>query len=709
MKSLVIVESPAKVKTIKKYLGEGYEVASSKGHIRDLPKKEMGIDIEHGFTPKYVISSDHVSVVADLKKKAKEADVIYLAGDDDREGEAISWHIKEALELTDEKVRRIVFHEITEKAIKNAIVTPRQIDTNLVNSQQARRVLDRLVGYELSPILWKKVKRGLSAGRVQSVAVKMVVEREREIKNFIPVRSFKVIAQFMNAGNSVLHAELKKSPERQDDVISILESIKDTIFNVTNIEKKSTKRTPPAPFTTSTLQQEASQALGYSVTRTMVIAQKLYEAGRISYMRTDSVVLSEDAIEQARKVISNDFGDDYVNAKQYKNKSKLTQGGHEAIRPTNFEVIEASSDAAEQKLYSLIRRRAIASQMADAEVDKTVVTIDSSSTRKDITFVARGSVIRFDGFLKLYHSHNDEDDNDKILPDVAKGDQLSIKIAIAKEKVSRGPSHYSEASLVKELEERGIGRPSTYATIIGVIQQRGYVILSTREGVKKSFVVIKLTNGEVTVSEEQDTCGGEKNKLFPADIAMITNDFLEKSFSKIMDYNFTADVEKQLDSIADGGKSWTSMISDFYKDFSVDIHACRDVGHVIFEDRLLGVDPTTGKNVYARVTSYGPAIQYGDKTDTEKPKYVSLLKSQNVESITLDEAIKLSEFPKTIGIYDGKPVMVNIGTYGPYVKYDCISAGVYDGINPFTITLDEAIDVIKRKNEYIAKKKATKR
>ena len=704
-KDLVIVESPTKVKTIKKYLGDGYEVASSKGHIRDLPQKDIGIDIKNNFEPKYIITPDHVTVVNELKKRTKEANVIYLASDDDREGEAISWHIKETLNLDNNKTKRIVFHEITEKAIKNAINNPRDIDINLVNSQQARRILDRIVGYELSPVLWKKIQSGLSAGRVQSVAVKMIVEREREINSFTPTKSFKIIAQFVTIDNKNISAELKKTINDKDIVEDLFNKIKNDDFKIVKIEKKLAKRKPSPPFTTSTLQQEASQLLGYSVTRTMLLAQKLYEAGKISYMRTDSVILSEDAIEQARNVIVNDFGEEYLNERQYTNKSKLSQGAHEAIRPTNFANVEVSEDSGEQKLYSLIRRRALASQMADAQIDKTTITINDS-TDIDTIFIAKGSLIRFDGFLKLYQSaFADDSDDDAILPKVSEGDILILKNATGKEKLSRGPSHYSEASLVKELEEKGIGRPSTYAPIINVIQKRGYVLLSSKEGKVRDCNVITLNNGQVSTTIEQEAYGSEKNKLFPTDIAIVVNDFLEKFFTDIVDYNFTADVEKQLDDTANGEKTWTSMLHEFYDKFSIKIDKCRDEEHVKMVPKLLGIDPTTGKNIYIRVTKYGSVIQIGNKTETESPRYINLLKTQKIEDITLEEAIKMSTLPRKIGEYNGKEIIANIGIYGPYVNHDGVFAPIKNGCDLFSISLEEAIKLIENRKEYIKNKK----
>ena len=565
MRNLVIVESPAKAKTIKKYLGDDFEVTSSQGHIRDLPTKEIGIDIDNNFTPKYIINPDKKRIVNDLKRMSSSAKVVYLASDDDREGEAISWHLKTALELTDDKIKRIVFHEITEKAIKNAVANPRKIDMDLVNSQQARRLLDRLVGYKLSPVLWKKIKSGLSAGRVQSVAVKMIVEREREIRDFKSEKSFKVVASFKTADDKTFCAELKKNTKNEEETKSLFLELSNKNFEISKVEKKKVVKSPVAPFTTSTLQQEASTKLGFSVTQTMLLAQHLYEAGKISYMRTDSVVLSEDAIKQAQKVIKQTYGEEYCQQRQFTTKSKNAQEAHEAIRPTHFEDIDVSADEKEQKLYTLIRTRALASQMADAIINKTTLTITTDNTT---IFIAKGEVIEFDGFLKLYQTKKDEDEDDNIkLPKVKEGDILTLIKLIGKEKHSQGPSRFSEASLVKELEEKGIGRPSTYAPTIATIQNRGYIIKDSREGEKVEFKVITLEKNKITEEIEKKTEGSEKNKLYPTDIALITNDFLVTNFAEITNYDFTAKVEKELDDIAEGKNNWIKMLQNFYDKF----------------------------------------------------------------------------------------------------------------------------------------------
>ena len=703
MRNLVIVESPAKAKTIKKYLGDDFEVTSSQGHIRDLPTKEIGIDIDNNFTPKYIINPDKKRIVNDLKRMSASAKVVYLASDDDREGEAISWHLKTALELTDDKIKRIVFHEITEKAIKNAVANPRKIDMDLVNSQQARRLLDRLVGYKLSPVLWKKIKSGLSAGRVQSVAVKMIVEREREIRNFKSEKSFKVVASFKTVDDKTFCAELKKNTKNEEETKALFLELSNKNFEISKVEKKKVVKSPVAPFTTSTLQQEASTKLGFSVTQTMLLAQHLYEAGKISYMRTDSVVLSEDAIKQAQKVIKQTYGEEYCQQRQFTTKSKNAQEAHEAIRPTHFEDIDVSADEKEQKLYTLIRTRALASQMADAIINKTTLTITPDSTT---IFIAKGEVIEFDGFLKLYQTKKDEDEDDNIkLPKVKEGDILTLIKLIGKEKHSQGPSRFSEASLVKELEEKGIGRPSTYAPTIATIQNRGYIIKDSREGEKVEFKVITLEKNKITEGIEKKTEGSEKNKLYPTDIALITNDFLVTNFAEITNYDFTAKVEKELDDIAEGKNNWIKMLQNFYDKFISEVNKCSNSERVEFTSRLLGVDPKTGKNIYVRVAKFGPVIQIGDKNENEKPHFINLLKGQNVESITLNDVLKLMSFPKIIGEYKNKEVIVNIGPYGAYIKCGDINATIFDQSRIFDISLDEAKSLIEKKIEYQQKVK----
>lgn len=703
MRNLVIVESPAKAKTIKKYLGDDFEVTSSQGHIRDLPTKEIGIDIDNNFTPKYIINPDKKRIVNDLKRMSASAKVVYLASDDDREGEAISWHLKTALELTDDKIKRIVFHEITEKAIKNAVANPRKIDMDLVNSQQARRLLDRLVGYKLSPVLWKKIKSGLSAGRVQSVAVKMIVEREREIRNFKSEKSFKVVASFKTADDKTFCAELKKNTKNEEETKALFLKLSNKNFEISKVEKKKVMKSPVAPFTTSTLQQEASTKLGFSVTQTMLLAQHLYEAGKISYMRTDSVVLSEDAIKQAQKVIKQTYGEEYCQQRQFTTKSKNAQEAHEAIRPTHFEDIEVSADEKEQKLYTLIRTRALASQMADATINKTTLTITPDNTT---IFIAKGEIIEFDGFLKLYQTKKDEDEDDNIkLPKVKEGDILILIKLIGKEKHSQGPFRFSEASLVKELEEKGIGRPSTYAPTIATIQNRGYIIKDSREGEKVEIKVITLEKNKITEGIEKKTEGSEKNKLYPTDIALITNDFLVTNFAEITNYDFTAKVEKELDDIAEGKNNWIKMLQNFYDKFISEVNKCSNSERVEFTSRLLGIDSKTGKNIYVRIAKFGPVIQIGDKNENEKPHFINLLKGQNVESITLNDVLKLMSFPKIIGEYKNKEVIVNIGPYGAYIKCGDINATIFDQSRIFDISLDEAKSLIEKKIEYKQKGK----
>ena len=701
MVNLVIVESPAKAKTIKKYLGDGFSVMSSFGHIRDLPTKELGIDIEHDFIPDYIVLPDKKRIVSELEKASRSSDIVYLASDDDREGEAISWHLKTVLKLSDDKIKRIVFHEITEKAISNALKNPRQIDMSLVDSQQARRLLDRIVGYKLSPILWKKIKSGLSAGRVQSVAVRLIVEREREIKAFTPEKFFKVSGEFASTNGEVFSAEMKKNLKTDIEVREVFTRLKDAIFRISKVERKQLSRSPLSPFTTSSLQQEANNHYGYSVSQTMLLAQHLYEAGHISYMRTDSVLLSDDARQQAQEVIIATFGEKYIQQRQFSTKSKLVQGAHEAIRPTHFEKVIVSEDEKEQRLYTLIRNRTLASQMADAVIDKTTFAITNNIT--DSLFVAKGEVVKFDGFLRLYKNVSTED-KDISLPDLKECDVVKMNYLLGKEHTTQGPARYTEAALVKDLEEKGIGRPSTYAPTISTIQTRGYVIKDSREGKKVQRQMIKLFSGNITERIEIKTEGSEKNKLYPTDIAMVTNDFLTDHFPDITDYTFTADIEKQLDVIAEGQLSWENMLHDFYRSFLKELDKCSDTSRVEFDVRLLGVDPTTGKNIYARIAKFGPVIQLGDKEDTQKPRFVGMLKNQSVSSITLEEALVLLSYPKKIGVYNNDDVMLMLGPYGAYIKCGKINAPIYDQSRIAGITEQEAIILIDKKKNYIKKK-----
>ena len=701
MGNLVIVESPAKAKTIKKYLGDGFSVMSSFGHIRDLPTKELGVDIEHDFTPGYIVLPDKKKIVSDLEKASRSSDIVYLASDDDREGEAISWHLKTVLKLSDDKIKRIVFHEITEKAITNAIKNPRQINMSLVDSQQARRLLDRIVGYKLSPILWKKIKSGLSAGRVQSVAVRLIVEREREINAFTPEKSFKVSGDFVATNGDCFSAEMKKNLKTDIEVRDVFTKLNDAVFSISKVEKKQLSRSPLSPFTTSSLQQEANNHYGYSVSQTMLLAQHLYEAGHISYMRTDSVLLSDDARQQAQDVIMSTFGEKYIQHRQFSAKSKLVQGAHEAIRPTHFEKITVSDDEKEQRLYTLIRNRALASQMADAIIDKTTFTITNNIT--DSLFVAKGEVIKFDGFLRLYKNVSTED-KDISLPDLKEGDVVKMKYLLGKEHQTQGPARYTEAALVKDLEEKGIGRPSTYAPTISTIQTRGYVIKDSREGKKVQRKIIKLKNSNIEETVETKTEGSEKNKLYPSDIAMVTNDFLTEHFPDITDYAFTADVEKQLDVIADGQLQWVNMLHDFYCSFLNELNKCSDTSRVEFNVRLLGVDPATGKNIYARVAKFGPVIQLGDNDAADKPRFVGMLKNQSVSSITLEEALVLLSYPKKIGVYNNEEVLLTLGPYGAYIKCGKINAPIFDQSRIADITETEAITLIEKKIDYSKRK-----
>ncbi|MDR2401887.1 MAG: type I DNA topoisomerase [Cytophagales bacterium] len=707
-KFLVIVESPAKAKTIKKFLSSDYNVTSSQGHIRDLPAKELAVDIENDFTPTYVVNGDKKKLVNELKVLSLNAEIVYLASDDDREGEAISWHLKEALGLTEERIKRIVFHEITSKAILNAIKNPRTINTNLVNSQQARRILDRLVGYELSPVLWKKIKSGLSAGRVQSVAVKMIVDRERTIQKFEITGSFKVNATFFTAKGEQVVAELKKNIDTYEKTKTIISDFTKAKFVVTDIEKKQATKFPHPPFTTSTLQQEACHLLGFNVSQTMLLAQHLYENGKISYMRTDSVILSEDALEQAKNVILKDYGKEYFEQRNFKTKSRNAQEAHEAIRPTNFFDVQVSEDVNEQKLYNLIRRRALASQMAEAKIDRTTITIMNDVSKTNI-FVLKGSVVVFDGFLKIYKNSDDEEnDEDKFIPEINANESLVLQNVLAKERFSRGPLRFNEASLVKELEEQGIGRPSTYAPIISTIQKRGYVIERSEMGKMIDCRTLKWENGELNEGIVQERSGSQKNKLFPTDIAMVVNDFLVEYFPDITHYDFTAEIENQLDLVAKGKDDWVKMIHKFHDKFAEQLVAISSKDQPkISTTKFLGNDPQTNKPIYARITQFGSVLQLGDKTESQTPKYVNLLKTQNIETITLEEALQLFAFPKNIGEYKDHEIILDIGAYGPYVKWNSINAslpaGEYDISN---LPLDVAVQAIEKRIAYDEMKKA---
>lgn len=702
-KNLVIVESPAKAKTIEGFLGKEFTVKSSFGHVRDLPEKGLSIDIKNGFKPDYVVSDDKKKVIDELKKLSSAASMVWLATDEDREGEAISWHLKEALKLDDKKTKRITFNEITKNAILKAIDSPRQIDYNLVNAQQARRVLDRLVGFELSPVLWKKVRPSLSAGRVQSVAVRLLVEREKEIHEFKSVAFYKTVALF-KVGNSMMKAELNKRFATKKEAVDFVNQCNGAKFNIEDLVKKPGKKSPSAPFTTSTLQQEASRKLGFSVARTMSVAQKLYEAGHITYMRTDSVNLSDTALTASKNEIIKLFGADYANPKKYVTKSKGAQEAHEAIRPVYFNKQAAGNDASEQRLYELIWKRTIASQMADALLEKTTVTI-SVSGRKE-AFIAEGEVIKFDGFLKVYMEGTDEESeegNSTMLPPMKVGQKLEYSEISSTQRFSHHPPRYTEASLVKKLEELGIGRPSTYAPTISTVQKRNYVVKEDRDGVKRKYDFILLKDGKVKEDQKEETTGAEKSKLFPTDMGKLVTDFLVQYFGDILDYSFTATVEKEFDDIAQGILKWNDMIKKFYGPFHKDVINTLENSERVKGDRVLGKDPVSGKPVIARIGRFGPMVQIGEATDDEKPRFASLRKEQSIQTITLEQAMELFKLPRTLGNYEGKTVVANIGRFGPYISHNGIFASLRanDGDDPMSITLERAIELLILKKEAI--------
>jgi DNA topoisomerase I len=701
-KNLVIVESPAKAKTIEGYLGKDFKVASSMGHIRDLPKGGDAIDIENGFVPTYEVSPEKKDIIQKLKKLAEDAEMVYLASDEDREGEAISWHLKEVLDLTDKKTRRIVFTEITKKAILNAIQNPRGIDIDLVNAQQARRVLDRLVGYELSPILWKKIKTGLSAGRVQSVAVRLVVEREREITEFKVKSSYKVNALFDLGKGKTLVAELNERFDTEKEALDFLESCKAAKYTIADLQTRPSKRSPAPPFTTSTLQQEAARKLGFSVIQTMTVAQKLYEAGKISYMRTDSVNLSDEARNGAANQIRSAFGNEFHQPRQFKTKSSGAQEAHEAIRPTDFSVMDPGMDRNAFRLYELIWRRAIASQMADAELEKTTATIKISTNQRNL--IATGEVIKFEGFLKVYMESGDEEDeeeNTKVLPPLNIGQVLTLEQMVAKQIFSRHPPRYTEASLVKKLEEMGIGRPSTYAPTITTVQKRGYVVKEMREGVERKYNVFTLKDDQIAKREDSEITGAEKNKLFPTNTAMVVNDFLVEHFPDITDYSFTSDIEQEFDEIANGKLEWQKMIANFYKPFHKKVTKTELVERSsVGRSRELGVDPKTGKNIYAKLGKFGAYVQIGENPDDnggEKPKFASLRPGQFIENLTLEIALELFKMPRDLGLFEEKPVVISIGRFGPYVLHDKKFVSIPKDLDPYTITFEKAVELIEAK------------
>ncbi|CAI9429095.1 type I DNA topoisomerase [Candidatus Ornithobacterium hominis] len=700
-KNLVIVESPAKAKTIQKYLGEDFRVESSFGHIADLPKKNMGIDISNNFEPIYEISPDKKEVVAKLRRLSKEASVVWLASDEDREGEAIAWHLYQQLGLKANETKRIVFNEITKKAILNAIENPREIDENLVNAQQARRILDRLVGFEMSPVLWKKVKPGLSAGRVQSVAVRLIVEREKEILDFTPENSFKVTGDFQLKSGEIFSAHLNHDFEDFSSLRKFIEKCQSAEFSVGEIDKKLGKRNPSAPFTTSTLQQEASRKLGFSVARTMRVAQQLYESGLITYMRTDSVNLSSEAISAASHYIEENFGKEYKQVRKYTSKTKGAQEAHEAIRPTNLRMEQGGADASQQRLYDLIWKRTIASQMAEAKLEKTTIDVDMSNQKKHV-FRGKGEVVLFDGFLRVYQESTDDDEMVQpkgmtILPPMEKGDVLIPNSIFGLEKFTRHPARYSEASLVKKLEELGIGRPSTYAPTISTIQKRKYVEIVNLEGEKRKLKAIRLEKQKIKEFTENEIFGADKRKLKPTDVGIVVNDFLVNYFKNIMDYQFTAKVEEDFDEIAAGKEDWFKILDEFYGSFHKNVTDVEENADRATGERLLGKDPETGKNVYARIGRYGAMVQIGETEEEEKPKFSGLNPNQNISTITLEEALKLFELPKDLGEYKKEPVSVNVGRYGPYVKFGEKYISLPKDLDPNEVNLAQAQEVIDAK------------
>ncbi|MCD4744672.1 MAG: type I DNA topoisomerase [Bacteroidales bacterium] len=703
VENLVIVESPAKAKTIEKFLGNDFLVKSSFGHVRDLFKKSISVDIEKDFKPNYEISSDKKKIVNELKKIAKEAKTVWLATDEDREGEAISWHLVKALNLEEDKTKRIVFHEITKTAITEAIKNPRGIDKNLVDAQQARRVLDRLVGYELSPLLWKKIKPALSAGRVQSVAVRLIVEREEDIKAFKSTSSYKITANFeINKDNkiSVLNAELPKRFKTKDEALEFLNRCKSAEYTIISIEKKPAKKSPAPPFTTSTLQQEASRKLGFPVARTMLVAQQLYESGKITYMRTDSVNLSNLALSMAKKEITESYGAKYVKIRKYITKSKSAQEAHEAIRPTYFNNQSIEGDISQKRLYELIWKRTIASQMSDALLEKTNVNIDISTTQEK--FIAKGEILLFDGFLKVYLESSDDGDSEAkkgVLPPLKIGEKLLLQEIIAMERFTQYPPRYTEASLVKKMEELGIGRPSTYAPTISTIQKREYVVKEDREGYLRKYNQISLKNNIIKEEIKAEKTGYEKAKLFPTDIGGIVNKFLVQYFKNILDYNFTANVEREFDEIAKGQKIWNEMIKDFYSPFHNQIEETLEKSKKHSGERLLGQDPKTGINVYAKIGRYGPIIQKGETEAEQKPKFAGMKKGQSIDTITLNEALELFKYPRNIGEYEKEEISVAIGRFGPYVKHKALFYSLKKTDDPASINKERAVELIEEKRK----------
>lgn len=701
-KNLVIVESPAKAKTIEGFLGKEYTVKSSFGHVRDLPKSTIGVEVEKDFLPVYETPSDKKAVVAELKKLSKQAETVWLATDEDREGEAISWHLAESLGLEEAKYKRIVFHEITKKAILNAIENPRLIDINLVDAQQARRVLDRLVGFELSPLLWKKVKPALSAGRVQSVAVRLIVEREKEIQAFKTGFSYRLIALFdvdHNGQTLVVKAELPKRFDKKEEALAFLESCKGARFTVEDIDTRPAKKSPAPPFTTSTLQQEASRKLGFSVSRTMMVAQRLYESGKITYMRTDSVNLSGTAMAMAKEEIEKTYGERYIKLRKFTTKTKGAQEAHEAIRPTYMNASQVGGDASEQRLYELIWKRTIASQMSDAELEKTTINIGISNNKE--RFVATGEVLVFDGFLKVYLESSDEEEEETsaVLPPLGVGQILPLKEISAFQRFSKSPPRYTEASLVKKMEELGIGRPSTYAPTISTIQKREYIIKESRDGEPRQYDVITLAKDRITEQSKTEITGAEKNKLFPTDIGIVVNNFLLEYFHEIMDYNFTASVEKEFDEIAQGQKIWNKVIEKFYHSFHDRVEQTLKTSEKHSGERLLGVDPKSGRNVYVKIGRFGPMAQIGEPDETDKPLFAGLRKDQSLESINLEEALELFRLPREVGMFEDKEIVAAIGRFGPYLRHDGQFYSIPKSEDPLTVDTPAAIQIIEDKRQ----------
>lgn len=710
-KNLVIVESPAKAKTIEKFLGKDFKVMSSYGHIRDLKTKEFSIDIQHNYAPEYVVPADKKKLVSELKSEAKKAETVWLASDEDREGEAISWHLSEVLGLDKSKTKRIVFHEITKTAILHAIETPRDINIDLVNAQQARRVLDRIVGFELSPILWRKIKPALSAGRVQSVAVRLIVEREREINDFVSEASFRVIAMFLLPdGTTLLKAELNKRLKDKNDAHQFLQDCLNASFEIEDISTKPVKKSPAPPFTTSTLQQEAARKLGFSVSQTMMIAQRLYESGFITYMRTDSVNLSDLALGTSKEAIIQTYGEKYYKFRQYHTKSKGAQEAHEAIRPTYIANTDIDGTAQEKKLYDLIRKRTIASQMADAELERTTISVAIGGKKEK--FVAVGEVISFDGFLQVYREGTDDEhekEENGLLPPVSLHEKLTVQDIVATERFTQRPPRYTEASLVRSLEELGIGRPSTYAPTIQTIQNREYVLKGDKEGVERTYAVLTLTKGKIKEVEKTEITGADKNKLIPTDIGIVVNDFLMEFFPAVMDYNFTASVEKEFDNVAEGNMEWTKVIDKFYKFFHpvVEETAALKTEHKVGE-RELGIDPKSGKPVFVKIGRYGPIAQIGQANPEDKsapkPQFASLMKNQSIETITLEEALKLFDLPRVIGEFEGQEMVAAVGRFGPFIRHAGKFVSIPKTLDPLSITEEEAIELIQEKREKEAKR-----